>query len=58
LKVNRRIGQHAASIFRVEEEATQKVNVKEFSIWFHTGFLLGFFLDPEYGGHIFLRNVG
>jgi hypothetical protein len=25
---------------------------------FHTGFLLGLFFDPEYGGDIFLRNVG
>jgi hypothetical protein len=24
----------------------------------HTGFLLGFFFDPEDGGDMFLRNVG
>jgi hypothetical protein len=25
---------------------------------FHASFLLGSFLDPEYGGDMFLRNVG
>jgi hypothetical protein len=25
---------------------------------FHAAFLLGLFLDPEDGGHMFLRNVG
>jgi hypothetical protein len=24
----------------------------------HAGFLLGLFFDPEYGGDLFLRNVG
>jgi hypothetical protein len=26
--------------------------------FFHTGFLLGLFFNPEDGGDIFLRNVG
>jgi hypothetical protein len=26
--------------------------------YFHAGFLLGLFFDPEHGGDMFLRNVG
>jgi hypothetical protein len=26
--------------------------------YFHAGFLLGLFFDPEDGGDMFLRNVG
>jgi hypothetical protein len=28
------------------------------AIYFHAGFLLGLFFDPEDGSDIFLRNVG
>jgi hypothetical protein len=47
--------EHNASIFRVE---IVKVGGKQLAICFHAGFFLRLFFDPEYGGDIFLRNIG
>jgi hypothetical protein len=41
--------EHYASIFRVQSSACYLL---------YSGFLLGFFFDPEDGGDIFLQNVG
>jgi hypothetical protein len=47
-KVNRRFGRTYHLYFQ-----DRKINT-----WFHVGFLLCLFFDPEYGGDIFLRNLG
>jgi hypothetical protein len=42
-------------------ESQQETSVKEGgkqAIFFHAGFLLGLFFDPEDGCDMFLRNVG
>jgi hypothetical protein len=43
--------EHIASIFRVEK-------IIMLATFFHAGFLLGLFVDPEDGGDMFLRKVG
>jgi hypothetical protein len=43
--------EHIVSIVKIEEQAL-------LATCFHAGSLLGLFFDPEYGGHMFLRNVG
>jgi hypothetical protein len=43
-------------MFRVEGYAKQEASVKQVANS-STGFLLGFFFDPEHGGDMFLRNV-
>jgi hypothetical protein len=52
LKVNRRFRRIISSIFK------GKVEKSELAACFLSGFFLGLFFDPEYGGGMFLRNVG
>jgi hypothetical protein len=51
--------ENAASIFRVEELATQETSMKPSCACYlpHGGFLLGLSFNPEDGGDMFLRNV-
>jgi hypothetical protein len=57
---------HVTSIFRVEEQAKQETSIKEggtvaLSLYlslYACHLLSGLFFDPEYGGDMFLQNVG
>jgi hypothetical protein len=51
---------HVASIFRVEEAKNKHETRSKQSIlatYFHAGFFLDFFFDPEDGGDMSFRNV-
>jgi hypothetical protein len=41
----------------VENQSTFRRNMS-LCLLLHAGFLLALFFDPEYGGYMFLRNVG
>jgi hypothetical protein len=52
-------------IFFVQERSSMKAGSKQSKIgkallatFFHAAFLLGSFYDNEYGGDMFLRNIG
>jgi hypothetical protein len=49
-------------IFKYVKSLTLTVNISilnsRIATFFHAGLLLGYFIDPEDGGDIFLRNVG
>jgi hypothetical protein len=58
------------SVYSVEHQRTYRRDISppssglkyksskfSFAIWFHAGFLLGLFIDPEDGNDMLLRNV-
>jgi hypothetical protein len=54
LKINRRFG----GIYGLHLQGQKQQNRTLFSTCFQAGFLLGLFFNPEYGGNMYLRNVG
>jgi hypothetical protein len=57
--------EYIASISRIQEQVKQETNMKQAAIpgsstyyLLHAVLLLGVLLNPEYGGDMFLRNVG